>query len=273
MSEIERNKTTLKARKELSELVYEGLDISDPQINKKLLEVIWRSFIIRDRLASTGYVVTDDMVEERIKSIESRENVKREDLLRYLDGKGISFTEYFEVMRETIEYNIFLSRIITPLVTITNQEVKNYFYNNFGDKKSLNFVYTLIDFIIPKDFVAKSEYTKYVDELNKFHNTNIITEAYSSVAKVDIENVVEESLNADFRNTLKATNEGDFSKPIEQAGQLHVFLVVKKDLKESAEFLKIEPMIRAKLTEQRVKDISKDWFAREYQNYYIKLFE
>ncbi|MFM8621880.1 MAG: triose-phosphate isomerase [Holophagaceae bacterium] len=48
---------------------------------------------------------------------------------------------------------------------------------------------------------------------------------------------------------------------------------VKKDLKESAEFLKIEPMIRAKLTEQRVKDISKDWFSREYQNYYIKLFD
>jgi peptidyl-prolyl cis-trans isomerase SurA len=273
MSEIDRNKATLKARKELSELVYEGLDATDPLINKKLLEIIWRSFIIRDRLASTGYVVTDDMVEERIKSIESRENVKREDLLRYLDGKGISFSEYFEVMRETIEYNIFLSRIITPLVTITNQEVKNYFYNNFGDKKSLNFVYTLIDFIIPKDFVTKPDYAKYVEELNKFHNTNIITEAYSSVVKVDIENVVEESLNADFRNTLKSTNEGDFSKPIEQAGQLHVFLVVKKDLKESAEFLKIEPMIRAKLTEQRVKDISKDWFSREYQNYYIKLFD
>jgi len=272
-SEIQRNKATLKARRELSELVYEGMDINDPVIEKKLVETIWRSHIIRDRLATTGYVVTDDMVEERIKSIESRENVRREDLLRYLDGKNISFTEYFEVMRETIEFNIFLSRIITPLVTITNQEVKNYFYNNFGDKKSLNFVYTLIDYIIQKDFVQKSDRSMYVESINKYHNTNIINEAYSSVVKVDLENIVEESLNQDFRSILKATNEGDFSKPVEHNGQLHVFLVVKKDLKESAEFLKIEPLIRGKLAEIRVKDISKDWFTREYQNYYIKLFE
>lgn len=43
---------------------------------------------------------------------EERVGFKRSDLLTYLKSKGVTFEEYFEIIRETMEYNVFASRII-----------------------------------------------------------------------------------------------------------------------------------------------------------------
>ena len=48
--------------------------------------------------------------------------------MNFLKSNDLTFNEYFEVIRETIEFNIFNGRVIQPLITITDQEVKNLFY-------------------------------------------------------------------------------------------------------------------------------------------------
>lgn len=270
LSEFNRVKNTLKSRNELSALIYQ--DILATPTDKMIAKYFWRSFIIRDKLSGLGYVVTDDMVEERIKSIEARENVRRDDLLEYLNTKGLSYNEYFELMRETIEYNIFLSKVITPLVFVTDQEIKNFYYNNAKDKNTMTFVLSIYDYVIDEKFVQKQDLKSYKESVQKYHTTGIIPELYSSIEKIDFGTIAEGSLSASIKNTLKGVNEGEFSKVLKMNGQIHIFYVYKKDLKESSQFLKIKPMIQAKLTEEKVKTISVDWFDREFSNYYIKSF-
>ena len=78
-------------------------------------------FLIRAKLEELGYVVDDDQVEGQIKSTEDRLRLNRAALLSFLQSNGLTFDEYFEVIRESIEFNIFFSRVIQPLITVTDQ--------------------------------------------------------------------------------------------------------------------------------------------------------
>jgi peptidyl-prolyl cis-trans isomerase SurA len=270
LSEVNRVIATLKSRYELSPMVFEDF-YNKKEINiQSIAPYFWQVFIVRDNLAEIGYSVSDDMVEERIQSIESRENVKRSDLMEYLKHKGISFNEYFEIMRETIEFNIFLSRIIGPLINVTEQEIKSYYYKNHKNKDTVNFIYTLVDYIIPANKVLSSDLDSYKQAVEKYHATSIIPEIYSVIEKIEMDPVSEDTLSANIRKVLQGLNEEDFSKPIVMNNYYHVFYIIKKDIAESSEFIQMKPMIHAKLAEEKVKSIADDWFNRSYKKYYIK---
>ncbi len=269
-SEAQRVLATLKSRYELSPIVFEDFYNQDVKSIETIAPYFWQIFIVRDSLAEIGYSVSDDMVEERIQSIESRENVKRADLMEYLKHKGIAFNEYFEIMRETIEFNIFLSRIIGPLINVTEQEIKSFYYKNHKNKDTVNFIYTLIDYIIPANTVLKSDVESYKSAVEKYHATSIIPEIYSNIQKIEMDPVSEDTLSSNIRKVLQNLNEEDFSKPIIMNNYYHVFYILKKDIAESSEFVQMKPMIHAKLAEEKVKSIANDWFKRSYKKYFIK---
>ena len=62
LSELKRMEETLPARKEVSPLLYNLAKYAE----KDLLELIIRSFIIRDKINAQGYVINDDAVESRL---------------------------------------------------------------------------------------------------------------------------------------------------------------------------------------------------------------
>src|SRR5690554_3181329 len=114
LSEIKRIQDTLPARQEISPLIYSRQSYNDGQV----LKLLQHRYIIKDKLAEMGFVVSDDSVMSRISETERRLGLTREDLLEFLKSKGITFNEYFELIREAMEYNIFQSRIVAPLVNI-----------------------------------------------------------------------------------------------------------------------------------------------------------
>jgi len=154
LSEIKRMEDTLDARREVSPVVYNEKSYSQ----KQLLDIMIKSFIIRDKINAQGYVINDDAVESRIKMTEERLGLKRADLLQFLKGKGLTYEEYFEIIRETMEFNIFAQRIIAPLISVTEQEIKNEYYRRNSTNNALSFKYNLTDFYIPEEkLVDKSE--------------------------------------------------------------------------------------------------------------------
>ena len=110
------------------------------------MELNIKQFLIRDEISRTGYVINDNQVESQIKETEKRIGTTRKELLKFLKRHKITFEEYFEITRATIEYNIFTSKIIAPLVSVTDQEIKNTFYKRNIKNKALDLKYTLVDF-------------------------------------------------------------------------------------------------------------------------------
>lgn len=266
LSELDRLQATLEARKEVSPMIYTEKTYTP----KELLNIMIRSFIIRDKINAQGYVINDDAVESRIKMTEERLGLKRADLLQFLKGKGLTYEEYFEVIRETMEFNIFAQRIIAPLISVTEQEIKNEYYRRNQTNNALSFKYNLVDFYIAEDRLIDKNENKFLAVLKDYQLTGKLPEEYKDLESNNLENLNEDGLSKDLASVLKTTSEGSFSKPITLNKHLHIFYVQKKDLVESLDFLKYKDQIQNDIFMSKGKSVSNNWFDREFANYYIK---
>jgi peptidyl-prolyl cis-trans isomerase SurA len=238
---------------------------------KKLLNIMINSFIIRDKINAQGYVINDDAVESRIKMTEERLGLKRADLLVFLKGKGVTYEEYFEIIRETMEFNIFAQRIISPLISVTEQEIKNEYYRRNSTNNALAFKYNLVDFYIPEEkLIDRKDQGQFLAVLKDYQLTGKLPEEYRSLESNTLDNLSEDGLSKDLAATLKKTGEGSFSAPVLLSDNLHVFYVQKKDLVESQDFLKFKDQIQNDIFMSKGKAVTGTWFDREYANYYIK---
>lgn len=266
LSEIQRIESTLEARREVSPLIYSEKKYTQ----KELIDTVIRSFIIRDKINAQGYVINDDAVESRIKMTEERIGLRRADLLEFLKTKGLTYEEYFEVIRETMEYNIFAQRIIAPLISVTEQEIKNEYYRRNSTNNALSFKYNLVDFYISEEKLIDKNEDRFLAVLKDYQLTGKLPEEYRSLETNNLENLNEDGLAKELSKILKVTAEGSFSKSISLNKYLHVFYVQKKDLVESQEFLKHKDQIQNEIFMSKGKSVSDNWFDREYSNYYIK---
>ena len=265
-SEIKRIDDTLPARKEVSPMVYSESKYDQ----KQLLDIVIKSFIIRDKINAQGYVINDDAVESRIKMTEERLGLKRADLLNFLKTKGLTYEEYFEIIRETMEYNVFASKIIAPLISVTEQEVKNEYYRRNTSNKALSFKYNLVDFYIKENLLVDKSVDKFLAVLKDYQLTGKLPEEYRDLETNNLENLNEDALSKELASILKNTAEGSFSQASPLNGYLHVFYVQKKDLVESQDFAKFKEQIQNDIFTDKGKAVTNNWFDREFSNYYIK---
>lgn len=266
LSELNRMQDTLPARREVSPILY----TEEKYTPKELLNIMIRAYIVRDKINAQGYVINDDAVESRIKMTEERLGLKRADLLAFLKSKNITYEEYFEVIRETMEYNIFATRIIAPLISVTEQEIKNEYYRRNTANKALSFKYNLVDFFIKESSLVDKSQEKFLNVLKDYQLTGKLPEDYKGLETNNLENLSEDGLNKDLASVLKPTAEGSFSKAVSYNGYLHIFYVQKKDLVESQDFARHKEAIQNEIFMTKGKSVSNNWFDREYNNYYIK---
>jgi peptidyl-prolyl cis-trans isomerase SurA len=266
LSEVSRIESTLTARKEISPIVYS----EDKYSQKQLLDILLRSYIIRDKINAQGYVINDDAVESRVKMTEERLGLKRADLLNFLKTKGVTYEEYFEIIRETMEYNVFASRIIAPLVSVTEQEIKNEYYRRNTSNKALSFKYNLVDFYIKESDLVDKSVDKYLAVLKDYQLTGKLPEEYRNLESNNLDNLSEDAISKELGAILKKTAEGSFSVASSITGYLHIFYVQKKDLVESQDFLRFKEQIQNDIFMVKGKAVTTNWFDREYSNYYIK---
>ena len=266
LSEIKRMENTLEARKEISPVIYTEKKYTP----KELLNIMIRSYIIRDKINAQGYVINDDAVESRIKMTEERLGLKRADLLQFLKGKGLTYEEYFEIIRETMEFNIFAQRIIAPLISVTEQEIKNEYYRQNATNNALSFKYNLVDFYIPEDKLIDKSENKFLATLKDYQLTGKLPEEYRALESNNLDGLSEDALPKKLAKVLKTTSEGSFSSAVSLNNFLHVFYVQKKDLVASQDFLKAKDQIQNNIFMKKGKSVTTNWFDREYSNYYIK---
>ncbi len=267
-SQIDRVLTNLKARQNISPIIF----YSDKLSQREIVDIFIQKKIIRDKLTEQGFIVSDDQVESHIKDTEQRLRLDRKALLSFLESNNMTFDEYFELIRESIEYNIFHSKIIVPLISITEQEIKNTFYREYTGKKSLAFKYVLVDLSIQKNKVTKEMLKNMQTVFTNFQNGGSLPDNFSSVESTTLGDITESGLSQDLRDLLKDTDEGSMSRPILIDDNYHVFFIKKKDLVESDLFLAEKDRIRDQIFERNSRIVSEQWFGRERTKHYIKYF-
>jgi len=266
LSELERIKSTIPARTEIAPFIYpkkSNYTLSD------ILKIQQQKFIVKDKLSAQGFVVSDDSVEARIKDTEKKLGLRRADLIDFLKAKGITFDEYFELIREATEFNIFNRRIISPLVNITDQELKNRYYENNSSNKALSFEYDIVDFTLPESKIRKGDLPKIPAMLTNYQQTGNLPAIYSELETNNLGKLSGDDLPKDLNAVLKVTNAKSFSNAYVKEGTVHFFYLKKKELKASQDYLKMRDRLYSQIYAQRSMGVTQSWFSREYLNYYI----
>ena len=168
-----------------------------------------------------------------------------------------------------MEYNIFNRRIIAPLVTITDQELKTEYYKNTKSKKTINYIYEVIDYNIKKDKLQKEDIARMPSVLEKYIENGNLPEIYSEIEMDSLGKLAGEDVPKNIRNVLRNTNEKKFSKPILIDNRYHSFYLISKKIIDSKDFLRAKEAIYNRLFMERSMKLSKNWFSREALNYYI----
>jgi len=169
-----------------------------------------------------------------------------------------------------MEYNVFASKIIAPLISVTEQEIKNEYYKRNSSNNALSFKYTLVDFYVSEATLVDKNEDKFLAVLKDYQLTGKLPEEYRDLETNNLENLNEDALSKELGAILKTTSEGSFSKASSIGGYMHVFYVQKKDLVESQEFTKFKEQIQNDIFTKKGKSVTNNWFDREFSNYYIK---
>jgi peptidyl-prolyl cis-trans isomerase SurA len=267
LSELARVEETLPARREISPFLY-----TRPSYKQgELLDIMLRGYIVREKIGAQGYVISDDSVESRIRLTEEKLGLNRDSLLEFLKGKGVTYEEYFEVIREAMEYSLFTTRIIAPLVTITEQELKNEFYKRHATDKALTFIYQVVDFSVPGEQAGpKGAKEAFVVALRDYQLTGRMSGGFTDLEANPLEGIKEDGLHPSIASALGSTPEGGFTPSVVVGGRLRSFYVKKKDLVESQAFMQNKEKLHEELFIQKSRSLTDNWFEREMANYYIR---
>lgn len=267
LSQINRTANNLAIKKSVAPMIYNKSTFTSQEI----LQISINKFLIRSKLADIGYTITDDQVETQIKANQERLGVDRKSLMGFLKQQGTSFDEYFETLREAIEHSYFINRVISPMISISEQDVKNtYFKNNIKDSR-MNFKYSLVDYAFPTEVKIKPAKGVFENIIKQYRSSGILPEVYSTLNVSNLDDITEEGLTPELKNILKETDEGSITSPVTINGQIHLFFLAKKDLVETEAYSSQKEKIKEQLFENAILSESSVWFEREKNKHYIKI--
>ncbi|MCK5537444.1 MAG: peptidylprolyl isomerase [Bacteroidales bacterium] len=267
LSQVKRIQSNVPARRSISPMIYTKNKYS----KKEVIKIIINKYLIRNYLQTVGYVISDEQVDSQIKQTEKRLRLTRPQLLDFLKSNKMSFQEYFQLTKETIEYmSLFLPRVIVPLVSISEYEIKNFYYKKNANNKTLSFRYTLNDFSFPRKKISKKDLGNIKNILANFQITGNLPSKLQDIETNVISDVTEDGLLPLIKKALKKTNEGSFTNPVLLNDEFHVFFIKKKDLVASEKFLQVKKQIEAELKEIKIKSVVNSWFDREQTKHFVK---
>lgn len=267
-SMLERFKTNILARKNIAPIIYRKNDYAPDEI----IDLIFNAKVVRAHLEKQGVLINDEHVESEIKSKEKQLGLSRKEILTFLRNNNVSFEEYFQLSREVIEYQYFLQKIIFPLISVSDQEIKNEYYEINKNNRALSFKYNLVDFYISPAILTKSDLENLPVDLKNFQIKGILPAKLQSVENAKLSDLDSNTLSPIIEKAIKSVNEGDFSRPVEFNGMIHVFYVENRQVGESEDFLENKDLLSRQIRMRKEEKVKSMWFSKESANHYVKKF-
>jgi peptidyl-prolyl cis-trans isomerase SurA len=269
LSMVERIQESLNQRKLISPFIFNRTDFKTWEI----VQILVDSMLIKSGLNDIGYIINDEQVENSINQRQKQLGVNRKELIVQLNQFKIDFEEYFELIRQSIEFNLFNERIVAPLISITDQEVRNKYLESSYSSKTVVHKYKLVDFTLPKKGLNQKHLSRVKEDLKKFRERGILPEYLKDVEPVELSNVNESSLPTNVQKEIRSTSVENFTNPVKIKDRWHSFFVKEKFVVESDSFQQEKDKIKNQLYEVSITNVRSLWLKREANKHFIKYFK
>jgi peptidyl-prolyl cis-trans isomerase SurA len=255
---------------------------SDGLVDKALLELYDKKrllsdkdyqleFLIDERLLDAeirrqGIVSPIEKVEAEIRKIISDNKTSREQLRTSLTKRGLSYAEYQNFVKGSLERQTLLSREVASRIKVSDDEVAAFFIQNSKSNKPLVYEYDLAHILFlkkgsPDDDRARAEQVRSKVVLTG--NFDGLAAQYSEDPHFSqgglFGNVKAGEVAPALERALQGLQPGDITQVVDMPDGYHIFKILKRTLVPSPELNAARPRIQEILFTQG--------FSRQYRSY------
>lgn len=276
LSDVERFERTMDLRRELDPLFGISEDMSGGTPNRaKILD-----FLILEKLITQSFKISDSDVEQEIQNVQRNNNLSREQLVEFLKGKGFEFPAYFELMRVGLAKRNLLDREIRTRVNISDEDVKNYYYNMAVKNASVPLEYNIQIIVVSGQSYKTPAATREAAE--KALRSIKQGESFAEVAKRysddpsapqggELGYFSTEQLAEPLKSTVRKLKIGQVSDILSSRDSFMILKLLDARSTEGERFDSAKEQIREQLAKEEYKKQLVIWAERARNNAYVRI--
>lgn len=235
---------------------------------KDVVDFLVEQYTVEIAARTEGVTVDDDEIDMAIQSIIKQNNMTYEQLLKVLDEQSIPLAQYKWQLKQELLKNKINSRILAPLMVVTEEDIQKYIKNN---KASLNLQdrYELRTIIVDSD----SEYERVMNYLNK---KGSFAEAALNFSKDKVSSknggylgwINKEDMAPEIRQQISGKNVGDLFT-VKEGEVYKIFLIEGYQNKGDVD-KNVKDKIVDKIREEKYADVYNKWIERHKKNIFVR---
>lgn len=276
LSDVDQFRSAVGLRAQLDPL-FAGTSVATKGASATLPEIV--DFLINEKVISQQFPVNDQEVEQEINSIQANNKIDRAALKAAIQQQGYKFESYFELIRISTAKRNLIDRDIRTKVTISEDDIKNHFYNSFGKGTAVPLTYKVkIITVSPSSYKTPTAAKEVAINALKSLKSG---EAFEEVAKRvsddpsastggDLGTLSEDQMSPVIKEQLKKLKIGNTSDLLGNASSGY-FILKLMDIAsgESDRFNKMKEEIRGQLLAAEYQHQIQLWLERQKQNSFI----
>jgi parvulin-like peptidyl-prolyl isomerase len=276
LSDVKKFRETVKLRQQLDP-IFAGTAVASKGDGAPPNEIV--EFLIDERLITQAFPVNDTEAEQQINTIQSNNHIDRPTLKKTLEDQGFAFEDYFELIRSSASKMNLIDRDIRPKVSVSDDDVKNYFYNHYIKDKSTPMSYRLLIISVsPKNYKTPADARETAQRALKdirggegFEEVaKRVSDDGSAQAGGDLGVLTEDQMSPAIREQVKKLQIGQVSD-VFGSSETGFFVIKLSDLQtgESDRLAKLSNEIRSQLTAAEYRHQIELWIDRTRQTAFI----
>lgn len=278
LSDVSKFKETVKLRSQLDPL-FSSTSLAAKGPSATIQEVV--EYLIDDALIVQQFPVPDAEVEQQINQIQTSNRLDRTALKRALAEQGFSFDQYYELIRISASKRNLIDRDIATKVRISDDDVKNYFYNHYTKSTAVPRAYQMKIITVPvrnyKTTAAAKEVAmralKEIQSGEPFEEVaKRLSGDLSSSAGGDLGVMTEDQMSPAIREQVKKLQIGGISEIFGSAESGGFYILKLLDVKsgDTDRFEKMKDEIRNQLYLAESQHQISLWLERQRQRAFIR---
>lgn len=240
--------------------------ILEQLVNQKILEI---------RTRELGLNLGEDELDSELKSFLQQQNISEEKFQEILKQEGETTESHRQEFRKQVETQRFIGRVIRPLVSVTEDQIRGFYLQQNADKEKAQLVRLRSLMIeIPANLTSEELQTKRrnIEAIRRDIDANrpfvelvkIYSEAKDALkTKGDLPPRPLSELPEKLRTRIKGKNPPFVVGPIELGTSVFFFEFLGTELGDQKEYQRLRPQVEAKLLDIKFRERLDEYLRNE----------
>lgn len=246
-----------------------------------LIDHLINERVIDSEVDRRGLSVTIERVEQEIRNIVGRNGITRDQLKQALAEKGVSFSEYQDFIKTSLEREALIGQEVSSKIKISDEDISSYYLAKQGNADAKIFEYKLAHILFrPKGGDVEAAEQRAKDLLVKLKN-GASFDAMASQYSED-PNFTQGGLLGSFKagemikemeTAVSGLDEGAISDIVRTRAGFHIIKVLDKTLVPDPAFEHEKAKIHNTLYAQAFHKQLKSWLQDKREEIFVRINE